>query len=550
MKLLRPTRTALILAILVSFVLPGASGGAMAQDDGWEPAVPGIEGIEYKEFRLADPNRVFVSRMDRSNPNVTLEGTLANNYLYNGRATVRQMFSAYEGTLGFWGKQWGTRMDAVVGINGFFTETEQDPSLRSGQMQSGWYIKRFDTCHTTTGFLWNQNRQAFIAGGVTHVASKQNIVFLDYGSGTQGQNIQGVNRGRSEGEIVMYTSHYGASTRTDETGIEIVIDVERPVGSLPTVQGIIRQVRPLGGNTPIQFDQVVVSGTGDFVEILAARAKVGERVAISQEISYCTGYVPREERYDWTNAYTAIGVDKYVLKGGVINVQQDVSQRQPMTAIAYNADYIYFIVIDGRHPGVSRGMSNYEIAQFAKNTLQATDAATLDGGGSSTMVVNGTVVNNTTCNFTADCTNLQLPTGQLRDAEIITETSPAPGESIDMGLWSDDIQAVEAIVPNGLLMVVVEPPLRFNAFPAGSTAQVFTNDFRLGPGRNYDRVAGGPDFRGGETVQVVENTNNMNGIFVHGYYWWKVSFAGQEGWVPLDVTQADLPNQVYLPVIW
>ena len=65
-----------------------------------------------------------------------------------------------------------------------------------------------------------------------------------------------------------------------------MIEIERPVGSLPTVEGIIRQVREPAGNTPIQFDQVVISGTGEgTVDILAARAKVGERVAISQEIS-------------------------------------------------------------------------------------------------------------------------------------------------------------------------------------------------------------------------------------------------------------------------
>ncbi|HWQ83265.1 MAG TPA: phosphodiester glycosidase family protein, partial [Anaerolineales bacterium] len=294
---------------------------------------------------------------------------------------------------------------------------------------------------------------------------------------------------------------------------------------------------------------VVISGTGEsLVDILAARAKVGERVAISQELVNCE-FVPIPERKDWTNTYTATGVDKYILKGGVVQVDQDASQRQPMTAIAYNDDFVYFIVIDGREPGVSRGMSNYEIAQFAKNTLQATDAATLDGGGSSTMVVNGTVVNNTTCNF-EDCTNLQSPNGQLREAEIISEARPAAGESIDMGVWSEDIQAIEAIVPNGLLMVVVEPPQRFSAFPVGSTPQVFTNtEFRLGPGRNYDRVAGVPEIPEGGKVTVVENINNMNGILVNGGYWWKVSYAGQEGWAPLDVSQVDLPIKTFLPFI-
>lgn len=550
MKQLRPIQLALSLAILASLVLPFSGVGALAQTNGWEFLA---SGIDYQWFRLPDPNNVYVSRMDRNNPNVTLEGTLANNYLYNGRTTVRDMFGDYEGTLGFWGKQWGTKMDAVVGINGFFTVSESDPTLRSGQVQSGWYIKRFDECHTTTGFVWNQSGQAFIAGGVNHRAGKQNITFLE-NVDNQPKNIKGVNRARGGDEIVLYTTHYGASTRTDDIGIEIVIERERPVGSLPTVQGIIRQIRNHAGNTPIQFDHVVISGTGDSVDILQSRAVVGQRVAISQEISYCDFVKDPALKGDWTNAYTATGVDKYVLKGGVIQVVQDPAQRQPMTAIAFNEDYVYFIVIDGRNlkAGVSRGMSNYEIAQFAKNTLQATDAVTLDGGGSSTMVVNGEVKNNTTCNFTNcdDDTNSVLE-GEAAGLLVEAIDPVRAGESIDMGMWSEDIQAYEAIVPNGLLMTVVQQPIRFNAFPAGSTAQVFTQTpLRLGPGNNYDRLTTiEPGEMGSVSVTVLENINNMNGIYVHGFYWWKVSYAGQEGWAPLDVTQVDFPNKIFLPVV-
>jgi hypothetical protein len=544
MRLLRPISIAICLAIFSSQALPLLSGSALAQTNGWVFKAP---GIDYQWFRLPDPNNVFVSRMERDNPNVTLEGMLANSYLYNGRATVRDMFSDYDGTLGYWGKQWGMRMDAVVGINGFFTVSESDPTLRSGQVQSGWYAKRFDKCHTITGFAWTQSGEAFIAGGVDHIANKQFVTFLDQAEVTQ--KFHGVNRPRGNDEIVLYTSHYGASTRTDAEGVEVLVEMKQPTGILPAhvaAEGVIRQVRNNAGDTAIPFDHIVLSAVGATEASLLGKSVVGQRVTISQEIAYCDFVTDPVLRQDWTNAYTAIGVDKYILKGGVTQVPQDIAQRQPMTAIAFNEDYVYFIVVDGRDPGVSRGMSNYEIAQFAKTYLSATEAATLDGGGSSTMVVDGAVVNNTTCNFT-DCTDSQPTLRPPFGSELIVETSPINGESIDMGVWSTDTLDVEAIVPNGLLMVVVVPPMLFNAFPVGSTPQVFTDTaLRLGPGDNYERVATIPE---GSTVTVVENLNNMNGIVARSSLWWKVSYGGQVGWASLDVTQVDFPNHVYLPII-
>ena len=544
MRFLRPISIAICLAILSSLALPLSSGGALAQTNGW---VYLASGIDYQWFRLPDPNNVFVSRMQRDNPNVTLEGMLANNYLYNGRATVRDMFADYDGTLGYWGKQWGMRMDAVVGINGFFTVSESDPTLRSGQVQSGWYAKRFDECHTITGFAWTQNGEAFIAGGVDHIANKQFVTYLDQDEVTQ--KFHGVNIARENDKIVLYTSHYGASTRTDAEGVEVLVELKQPAGILPAhvaAEGIIRQVRNNAGDTAIPFDHIVLSAVGATEASLLGKSVVGERVTISQEIAYCDFVTDPVLRQDWTNAYTAMGVDKYILKGGVTQVAQDIAQRQPMTAIAFNEDYVYFIVVDGRETGVSRGMSNYEIAQFAKTYLSATEAATLDGGGSSTMVVNGEVVNNTTCNFT-DCTDSQPILRQPFGSELIFETNPSNGGSIDMGVWRVDTQDVEAIVPNGLLMVVAEPPARFNAFPVGSTPQVITETaLRLGPGENYERVA---TIAAGSTVTVMENINNMNGILAQDAFWWKVSYGGEVGWAPLDISQVDFPNQVYLPII-
>ena len=52
---------------------------------------------------------------------------------------------------------------------------------------------------------------------------------------------------------------------------------------------------------------------------------------------------------------------------------------------------MYFIVVADRDPFGNVGMSIVELASFVKNTLGATWGIALDGGSSSTMVVNGEV---------------------------------------------------------------------------------------------------------------------------------------------------------------
>ena len=70
-------------------------------------------------------------------------------------------------------------------------------------------------------------------------------------------------------------------------------------------------------------------------------------------------------------------------------------QSNPRTAIGIKADGKYmFVVSDGRTEE-SEGLSLYELAEFMQS-MGAVTAYNLDGGGSSTMVFNGTVVNDPT----------------------------------------------------------------------------------------------------------------------------------------------------------
>lgn len=66
------------------------------------------------------------------------------------------------------------------------------------------------------------------------------------------------------------------------------------------------------------------------------------------------------------------------------------SERHPRTAVALDAtgQIVWLIVVDGRQPGYSEGVTMAELAEIAQN-LGATTALNLDGGGSSTLVAAG-----------------------------------------------------------------------------------------------------------------------------------------------------------------
>lgn len=64
--------------------------------------------------------------------------------------------------------------------------------------------------------------------------------------------------------------------------------------------------------------------------------------------------------------------------------------RHPRTAVAITDDnHLLLIVVDGRRDGISEGMSARELTEFLQVNFHPRDAINLDGGGSSTLCVEG-----------------------------------------------------------------------------------------------------------------------------------------------------------------
>ncbi len=139
--------------ILTALMLSLGTPFAVAQEaaEPWEPIVP---GIEYREYNLPDPVNVFVTRMDRSNQQVTLESSIGQGRLSGGGETVSGMSQRYDGALNYWGQTWGNTNKVAVAINGFYFGPPFEPAgvPWSGQVHSGWYAKHFTELQSGSGF--------------------------------------------------------------------------------------------------------------------------------------------------------------------------------------------------------------------------------------------------------------------------------------------------------------------------------------------------------------------------------------------------------------
>jgi exopolysaccharide biosynthesis protein len=90
------------------------------------------------------------------------------------------------------------------------------------------------------------------------------------------------------------------------------------------------------------------------------------------------------------NVYNAISGDRMLVEKNEISADLDDKELDPRTAIGINRNgrYLYIMVVDGRQPFYSEACTFRELAKLMK-AQGAYYAMSLDGGGSSTLVIEG-----------------------------------------------------------------------------------------------------------------------------------------------------------------
>jgi len=204
--------------------------------------------------------------------------------------------------------------------------------------------------------------------------------------------VDGLNRARGADEAIVFTPEFHRTTLTGPAGLELVV-----------AGGRIVERRSGRGGAAIPADGWVLSLGAERALAEGDRLAVGAPLALELRLCPFRGEEQECGAVDalWGEAADAVAAGPLLLADGHA-VEADAADafsrvfaraRHPRTALGVRADgTLLLVAVDGRDPERSVGMSIAELAALLLE-LGAVDALNLDGGGSTTMVVEGRTVN-------------------------------------------------------------------------------------------------------------------------------------------------------------
>jgi len=194
--------------------------------------------------------------------------------------------------------------------------------------------------------------------------------------------VSGVNRPRLDDELILFTPEFHLTTLTGPNGIEAAI-----------AEGLVVAVHDGAGSRSIPANGYVLSAHG------LARRWVREHLLPGGRVELRVG-AKFEPALPFDPDFV-LGGGPVLLRGGASAAAADPGEyaagfrlgRHPRTAVGARADgAVVLAVVDGRQPILSVGMTIGELAALMTE-LGCVEAINLDGGGSTTMVIRGRVVN-------------------------------------------------------------------------------------------------------------------------------------------------------------
>jgi hypothetical protein len=324
---------------------------------------PGVTYERHLLFTPHGPEVVHVMTAPRPGGLYALRPMLSNGAVL-GRETVTSM------------QKRASASATVGGINAdFFTWNEGLPSgmyMESGVLTTPPHPRRSTVGITDDGRL-----------------VVERVQMLGTWQGTsQRRPLNGLNQRPGPEGVSLFTPAWGPTTPAAQGTVEVTLDPLPPAAPFTDLTGTVVAAKP-GGGTPIPPGGGVLVGRGTSAGRLASEAPVGQVVTSRLVL-----------RPQWAGVVDAVGGGPIIVRDGqpVFRALEDftsnqLSLRDPRTAVGQRADgRILLVAVDGRRPGYSTGLTNFELAQTMVR-LGAVTASAFDSGGSTTMAFEGKLLN-------------------------------------------------------------------------------------------------------------------------------------------------------------
>lgn len=371
----RGLRAVALVAIVLLLGIPPPGSGAI--DDpvlrDTFPVVPGLVREVYGISTPAGPSLANVLRFALDDPDLTLTPELAR-----GRVPGREPVHATLQRLG---------PEAVAAVNGGFWRDLPSGDPDGLLMQGGRYVS--EPLHHR---IAPRAAFALLADRSYRVGRPRFSGSVWLPSGLRA-SLGGLNRLPGPEEVVALTADFDRTTGAPPGATEVVLDGFRPTPATLTSVAVSAVRR--GGDNAIPRRGTVLMGTGRWASELAAM-RPGDLVTIDLRIDD-----------GWRDATSALAAGPMLLRGGEMVPSREWSgegfdalhnaRAHPRTAIGFTSGgEVLLLTVDGRQPDRSEGLTTQETAQLMAD-LGAVDAMMLDGGGSTTMAVDGRVENRACC---------------------------------------------------------------------------------------------------------------------------------------------------------
>jgi Phosphodiester glycosidase len=354
-------RNAVICALSAGILaIPGPAGAATPVRG--QTLVPGVVYSRQVEFTSHGPVVIHVISAPKPGGLYALKPVLSNETIV-GRERVTSME-----------KRVSTQA-TVAAVNGdFFNFSDGHPT---GGLIRGGILDRAPVDERST--------VGIDSDGVLHV---ERVRLAGTWQGSGQRRILGINEPPRPNRTTLYTRAWGARTPTENGGAQAIIQPFPPTRPNTPLVGTVTQYVS-GGNQPIPPDGAVLVARGSQAGFLSAEAPQGAKVTVLLTLT------PQ-----WTNVPEAVGGGPVIVRDGRPVYRsfedfttQQLAPRTARTAVGQTADgHILLVAVDGRQPGYSTGLTNFELA-LTMVRLGCVTASALDSGGSTTMAFDGKLLN-------------------------------------------------------------------------------------------------------------------------------------------------------------